>query len=299
MYLVDHVFQGEVAQFFKVTPAMVSKLVQQELRNPQKTVLLKDKQAEAHLITDKIKRVVIGMLEKDIILVRAEAVVRLVKEQEVVEVTAAQVKRVMKDELGLAYRMTRKIPVQANHKRCLVLRQQYAMVMLPLLQKGTRILNVDETWLNSTNFTRMAWSAPGTSATIQAKPISYRIALIAALDTEGRLYYSLTQANTDQNVMLVYLQHLVEQLDLEQPSWRDDTALLLDGARYHTGSKVREYLRKLEVQVIWSGPYSYSTAPIELVFGALKFGELNFDRKPTGKKVGVPFQLPTDPVVSR
>ena len=51
------------------------------------------------------------------------------------------------------------------------------------------------------------------------------------------------------------------------------------------GFKVREYLRKLELQVIWSGPYSYSTAPIEMVFGALKFGELNPNKKPTGKKV--------------
>ena len=199
--------------------------------------------------------------------------------------TAEQVKKVMKDDMGLAYRMIKRIPVQANQKRCLVLRQQYALVMLPLLRDGTTILNIDESWLNSTSFTHSAWSKPGTSATISEKPISYRIALIAALDTEGRIYYSLTQANTDQNVMMVYLQYLLDLLDLERPSWKDDTVLLLDGARYHTGSQVREYLRKLEVQVIWSGPYSYSTAPIEMVFGALKFGELNMDKKATGKKV--------------
>ena len=86
--------------------------------------------------------------------------------------------------------------------------------------------------------------------------------------------------------MMIYLIHLVNQLDQERSSWRDDTVLLLDGARYHTGTEVREYLRKLELQVIWSGPYSYSTAPIETVFSALKFGQLNQDRKPTGKKVG-------------
>ena len=74
--------------------------------------------------------------------------------------------------------------------------------------------------------------------------------------------------------------------------------LLLDGARYHTGSRVREYLRKLDLDVIWSGPYSYSTAPIEMVFGALKFGELNPDKKPTGKRVSIIFVL-TDPVVFR
>ena len=75
--------------------------------------------------------------------------------------------------------------------------------------------------------------------------------------------------------MMIYLIHLVNQLDQERSNWRDDTVLLLDGARYHTGSEVREYLRKLELTVIWSGPYSYSTAPIETVFAALKFVQLN------------------------
>ena len=85
-------------------------------------------------------------------------------------------------------------------------------------------------------------------------------------------------------MILAFLTYLVKQLDIERPSWRDDTILLLDGARYHTGSQVREYMRKLELEVIWSGPYSYSTAPIETLFAALKFGELNVDRRPTGKK---------------
>ena len=98
----------------------------------------------------------------------------------------------MKDELGLGYRMARKIPVQANHKRCLVLRQQYALVMLPLLERGTRILNCDESWLNETSYSRKIWCPPQSPATVQSKPISYRIALIAALDTEGNIYYSLT-----------------------------------------------------------------------------------------------------------
>jgi len=38
------------------------------------------------------------------------------------------------------------------------------------------------------------------------------------------------------------------------------------------------------LQVIWSAPYSYTTAPAELLFGMLKFGELNSDGDPTGKR---------------
>ena len=36
--------------------------------------------------------------------------------------------------------------------------------------------------------------------------------------------------------------------------------------------------------IIYSGPYCYAAAPIELMFAALKLGELNPERLPTGKK---------------
>ena len=120
------------------------------------------------------------------------------------------------------------------------------------------------------------------------------MALIVALDTEGRIYYSITQANTDQNVMLAFLMHLVELLDLENPSWRNDTVILLDGAKYHSGLELRDYMRKLELSVIWSAPYSYDTAPIELVFAHLKFGELNEEEFPTGKKVSIEIIILTE-----
>ena len=74
--------------------------------------------------------------------------------------------------------------------------------------------------------------------------------------------------------MMVFLRHLIMQLDNERPGWRADTIILLDGARYHTCEDIREYLHKMQLQVIWSAPYSYSTAPIELLFGGLKLGEL-------------------------
>ena len=63
--------------------------------------------------------------------------------------------------------------------------------------------------------------------------------------------------------------------------------ILLDGAKYHTGIEIRDYMWKLEISVMWSAPYSYDTAPIELVFAHLKFGELNEEEFPTGKKVSI------------
>ena len=115
--------------------------------------------------------------------------------------------------------------------------------------------------------------------------MSPRLTLIAALDTDGRVYFTLTHANTDSDVMLVFMRYLMIQLDREDSDWKKKTVFLLDGARYHTSNEMREYFRKMELRIIYSGPYSYSSAPIELLFGGLKIGELNTNREPTGKKV--------------
>lgn len=51
-----------------------------------------------------------------------------------------------------------------------------------------------------------------------------------------------------------------------------DSVILLDNAKYHTSEDTREAMRKLDIPVIFSGPYSYSSAPIERLFAGLKNG---------------------------
>ena len=93
--------------------------------------------------------------------------------------------------------MAKKIPVQCNSERCLVLRQQYALKMLGLMAKGKRIVNVDESWINEANYPRRLWCPGKSTATVTMKTVTPRLSLIAALDTDGRAWFSLTQANTD------------------------------------------------------------------------------------------------------
>ena len=62
--------------------------------------------------------------------------------------------------------------------------------MLLLLRDGFRILNMDESTINETNFTRMAWTPPNRSGRFPIAPVTHRLSLIAALDNEGMLYYS-------------------------------------------------------------------------------------------------------------
>ena len=64
---------------------------------------------------------------------------------------------------------------------------------------------------------RKVWAPKGRPPSVNSKAVAPRISLIAALDTEGRVYYSLTQCNTDQKVFMVFLAYLAQKLDQETP----------------------------------------------------------------------------------
>ena len=121
--------------------------------------------------------------------------------------------------MHLGYRRATNVPIQSNLDRCLVLRQQYALRMLPLLEKGRRVINVDESWLNGTRFVRRQWVPTDAPGTYSDKQVAPRISLIVALDTDGQIWCALTQVNTDSDVMTMFLRYLVRQLDHESPGW--------------------------------------------------------------------------------
>ena len=64
--------------------------------------------------------------------------------------------------------------------------------MIDLLLSGKQVINVDESWVNETNFTNMMWCQGSTARTITSKSVNPRLAIIAALSTNGDVYFSLT-----------------------------------------------------------------------------------------------------------
>ena len=108
--------------------------------------------------TEATEHVVTEMLRASRPIENAKQVQAEVQKRFGLEVTPTQVKRTMKHTLNMSFRQAKKVPKQANTERCLVLRQQYAMEMLPLLEQKKRIVNVDESWLNESTFYRKLWA---------------------------------------------------------------------------------------------------------------------------------------------
>ena len=111
--------------------------------------------------------------------------------------------------------------------------------MMSLLQKGRRVINIDETWLNETSFIRKTWAKKQGQGNCSLKSVSPRLSLIAALDTEGRVWFALSNANTDSNMISLFIHSLMNHLNEEIPGWQEETVFQWDNAPYHTSQETR------------------------------------------------------------
>ncbi len=134
------------------------------------------------------------------------------------------------------------------------------------MKSGHRIINVDETWLNELNFTRKTWNLKNSNNSMLMKGVSPSLSMIAALDNEGRIYFTLNHSATDQNMFMLFMHYLVQKLDEDTPGWEDDSIILIDNACYHRGDEIRRQFRKMQLPIMYSAPYSFNTAPIETLF---------------------------------
>ena len=98
------------------------------------------------------------MQEEGLTLSKSEDICLRVREEEFLEVSEKLVREVMRKDLRLSFVKTKKLNTQANSDKSLVLRQQYALKMMRLLSLKTRVINIDETWINETSFIRKTWS---------------------------------------------------------------------------------------------------------------------------------------------
>ena len=83
--------------------------------------------------------------------------------------------------------------------------------------------------------------------------------------------------------MEVFLVELVKMLDAEDKHWRRTMIILHDGARYCNNEAFMETMRHHRVPFMMSSANSYNISWIELLFGAIKQGDLNQEKLPTGK----------------
>ena len=133
------------------------------------------------------------------------------------------------------------------------------------------------------DFRRRKWQAPGTTNSVPKLQMVPRVSMICGLDSQGGIYFTLVQSNSNSKVMEIFFHALVKKLDKERPNWREDTIIMLDNATYHKSVTTLKLLQSLQVPTLYTGPHSYTAAPCELLFASYKSVDTNPNRVKTGK----------------
>ena len=92
--------------------------------------------------------------------------------------------------------------------------------MIDLMSQGKRIINIDESWINELDFARRKWHNRCESNSLPKKNVNPRLSLLAAIDTDGRVFMALTTSNTTSEVICLFVSQLVELLEEESPGFR-------------------------------------------------------------------------------
>ena len=233
----------DTIRMHRVSRATLQFLLRKVKKNPKyfKEVQAKEKKKEERV--EKVIDAAQDILKQQTIIERAAQVECLVQQRHDIIVPVHQVRRMLRQNMGLKYKKIKKVAYQGNSERSMVLRQQFSMKLLELLESGKRVLNIDETWISGMRFISRKWREHGSTNSIAEKFVQPRVSLIVAMDTEGEVYASFTQVNTDAEVFRLYISNLARQLDADRPHWRNDTVILLDGAKYHTKPMLKRHLR--------------------------------------------------------
>ena len=162
---------------------------------------MSDKEWRRKIIADKVNE-----MNKVDTFVDSALTVKLALEKDFgMEVTLLEIQKVMKEDLGMTYRKVLPIPIHGNSSKNLVLRQQFAKRMIQLLLEGKTIINFDESWIAMTDFRRRKWQAPNTNNSVAVLQTADRISMITALDSQGSVYLSLLQSNSNGKIMDIFL----------------------------------------------------------------------------------------------
>ena len=132
------------------------------------------------------------------------------------------------------------------------------------------MINVDESALNCSNYQRRSWSPSGSH---HVEVIGKRLQgthMVAAISSKGRSWFSIGSGNNNSDTFLLYLMRLCKQLDDEAVDWREKVVVLLDNAAYHRSKQCIEAFSSCAIPVFLQGPYSFRSAPVEMVFAQVK-----------------------------
>ena len=90
------------------------------------------------------------------------------------------------------------------------------------------------------------------------KQLGHKVNVLVAVSSKGYVWMSLTQCNTDEEVISCFLSKLAQTFTTQfGVAWRNEIVVILDGASYHRSAETRKCVHHLGMKIVMSAPYSY------------------------------------------
>jgi len=195
--LVEKHMHNHIAREHRISIGTVSRLVCKAKRKKEFYSELLARQSDVADKHSRIKEAIESMVSQHVFLDSVESIHDTIQTQHQLKVKPKEVHHVLKHEMEMSFKKIVPISIHGNSAKNLVLRQQFALQFLEVLQSKKVILNLDETWLGMMDFRRRKWRPKGSTNSVPQLPLAPRITMILGLDNYGRVYVSLLQQNSN------------------------------------------------------------------------------------------------------
>ena len=170
--------QKDISEMFNIRTSSVSKLVS-DFRCSGSTILKRQKREINSQYKDKIiSEIVTRLIASSKSIWSAKQIKQAVYQQYGLKVSIKQVIKVLKQSFKMTSRKVRRIPYPGNFEQNKVLRCLYAKTMLKLYDSDTRVINIDETTIISSQYFQRRWKCKGMINTTSDKTFSQKLNVI-------------------------------------------------------------------------------------------------------------------------
>jgi putative transposase len=152
------------------------------------------------------------------------------------------------------------------------------------------VVSIDETSIDTHIGSNYGWSKKGVTLVKHLKHIKTRYSVVCAVSNRKIIHYTVVKGSINGEIFLNFIKTLETKLG------NTKKYLLMDNARIHHYSKLKEYIiTKPLLESVYNVPYSPEYNPIEMVFNECKskLRKYNITNKNIIKKISQTFKLKT------
>jgi transposase len=163
-------------------------------------------------------------------------------------------------------------PTYLDIERHSLIKRVFAIELSNLMRPTKLLINVDEVSFSHLTKYNYSWAKRGKSCFARNKLFKGSFTMIFAITSRGDWISSPLSRRNNSKIFLSFIERMNQWIvrDLNYNNHLD-TIILLDNCRIHKSKLLMESYLETGIQIVFLPPYSPQFAPVELMFGRMKY----------------------------